>query len=99
MAPPVPVYTSKDLASLHKFPINPETNQPDCPLKELTQYECEVYGQEIICVPFKRLFRACKTRSSTHETLIEVTAKDTNIQVDFEKLHESPILSSLKRKQ
>lgn len=58
MAPPIPVYSRKDVNKLHKFPIDPVTNQPDCPLKELTQYECEVHGYEIICVPFKRLFRA-----------------------------------------
>lgn len=58
MAPPVPVYSHADVGKLHKFPLDPATGQPACPLKELTQYECEVYGKEIVCVPFKRLFRA-----------------------------------------
>lgn len=58
MAPPVPVYKKSEINKLHNFLIDPKTNQPDCPLKELTQYECSVHDREIICIPFKRLFRA-----------------------------------------
>lgn len=78
MAPPTPVYSRDDIATLHRFPLDPKTGEPKCPLKEITQFECDVHEAEIICVPFKRIFRACQTRNGG-EQLIEVTSEKTNI--------------------
>lgn len=78
MAPPTPVYSNSEITALHRFPIDSVTGEPACPLKEITQFECGVYGTEIICVPFKRIFRACKANNG-YEQLIEVTTEKTNI--------------------
>lgn len=78
MAPPTPVFSKSELITLHRFPLDPTTGEPNCPLKEITQFECGVYGTEIICVPFKRIFRACKGGNG-QEQLIEVTTEKTNI--------------------
>lgn len=74
MAPPIPVYTRKDVTSLA-----PEAFE-DCPLKKLTQYECEVYGAEIVCVPFTRLF---------HSYVDNIVRKSTSTLIDIGQLFDS----------
>lgn len=83
MAPPTPILSRDELPKFTPY------DSVRCPLKQLTQYECSVRGTEIICVPFKRLFRACVgNRYPHHQTLIEVTDNDTNLPLRKVRVRE-----------
>lgn len=62
MAPPIVVIDR----SLVKIPA-------DCPLKAITQYECGLYESEVVCTPFKRLFRVCQEKNRKLPRSYEVT--------------------------
>lgn len=87
MAPPTPVLSRKEVPQLTRYELM------KCPLKQLTQYECSVKGTEIVCVPFKRLFRACKHGPPGREVqkLIEVTDDSTNIGIQKPKVKDLEI--------
>lgn len=65
MAPPTPVYNRSQIRNkYHDQLTNPDKYQ--CQLKSLTQHECTFKvsfdgrrPQEIICLPFKRIFQRC----------------------------------------
>lgn len=83
MAPPTPIISRDDIPKFTPY------DNIRCPLKQLTQFECSVRGTEIICVPFKRLFRACIGHTYPHhQTLIEVTDNDTNLPLRKVKVRE-----------
>ncbi len=84
MAPPTPIFTKTQLPHNHRFAIDPRTGEPNCPLKQLTQYQCELEGNGsniVTCFPFTRVFRACADRKSNNPVLIEVTNEDTQIKL------------------
>ena len=74
MAPIIPVHdraAAQQLAA-DRLALLPSTNAPTstplslahCPLRELTQFECELRagGSGYACTPFTRLFRECVVR-------------------------------------
>ncbi|GMM56110.1 hypothetical protein DAKH74_027260 [Maudiozyma humilis] len=79
MAPIIPVHDraaaqqlAADRLALSPSPsTNAPTNTPlslaHCPLRELTQFECELRagGSGYACTPFTRLFRECVVRGAT----------------------------------
>lgn len=70
MAPPVEIIKRDKVEE--KLRTVERRAPDDCLLKELKQYECEVRDNEIVCVPFIRLFKQCGLK------LFEITNKDTN---------------------
>lgn len=62
MAPPVVVVDK----SLVKIPEN-------CPLATVVQFECGIYDSEVVCTPFKRLFRVCNEKGRKLPRSYEVT--------------------------
>lgn len=52
--------------------------QVNCQLKELSQFQCGLYKNEIICVPFKRIFKQCASHDGK-PTLYEITTADVNV--------------------
>ncbi|ODV62908.1 Som1p ASCRUDRAFT_6530 [Ascoidea rubescens DSM 1968] len=86
MAPPTPVLSRDNAQFLIKkkhislTDISPETlKKENCKLKSLTQYECsyDYKNDNIICLPFKRLFKTCQSLDNFHQ-LVEVTNNSTN---------------------
>lgn len=71
MAPALPVYTREEIESMYpKFKndgsgdgsmrrIRGEKLPKDCKLYELIQNQCTYDGNEVFCLPFKRVFLRC----------------------------------------
>lgn len=90
MSPPVPVYSRAEIERRYQALDNPE--KYNCLLKSITQHECTFRfvddQQEVICLPFKRLFQRCllphtiKTNGKVTQvdrwTNIEITDIETN---------------------
>lgn len=47
MAPPLQIIDRRDL------------HVPDCPMKEIVQYDCVVKSTEVVCTPITRQFKVC----------------------------------------
>lgn len=70
MPPPTKIVSRKE--ALKEL----ESNE-NCQLKELIQYQCGVSNNEIICVPFKRVFEQCISHDG-NKTLYEITLEADN---------------------
>ncbi|KAI9221045.1 hypothetical protein BC828DRAFT_382094 [Blastocladiella britannica] len=42
--------------------------EKDCPLAEIIQYRCDLRADEVVCVPFVRLFRRCPGKPAVEIT-------------------------------
>jgi hypothetical protein len=70
MAPPVEIVKRTKVEE--KLEAAEKRWKGKCLLKELTQFECHVREDEVVCVPFSRLFKQCGHR------LYEITNESTN---------------------
>ena len=79
MSPPIPLIPrpAATTAANHRS----STPTQHCPLRELTQFECELQPSGYACVPFTRLFRECvgvrRAGKSRVPVRLEVTSDAT----------------------
>ncbi|CAN3475206.1 protein Som1p, mitochondrial [Diutina catenulata] len=79
MSPPVEVLQRSQVPSRYT----------ECTLKSITQHECTFRAQEIICLPFKRIFERCLVNGKYKN--IEVTTRDTNHDIVTEAKYEADV--------
>ncbi|CAN6654211.1 hypothetical protein TRVA0_027S00562 [Trichomonascus vanleenenianus] len=76
MAPPTVVMSRKDVEAKYNM---------SGPTTEITQFECKLKNEEVVCVPFTRYFRQI-INNAGRTNLVEITDKNSNLEVDFEKI-------------
>lgn len=73
MAPSLPIYTRKEIEEHTGIDINNLNNDnigKNCELKELIQNQCTYDGNNVKCLPFKRIFLQCLQYYGDNEKII-----------------------------
>lgn len=98
MAPPIPVFSQKEIKDRYPGIFN-RTNK-SCTFHELTQNQCTFNGKELICLPFTRIFARCQLDDDTLKVpkylCLEITDVTTN---DYAKTEDDVLKRFLEADQ
>ncbi|KAE8223007.1 hypothetical protein CF319_g3898 [Tilletia indica] len=69
------------MAASSEAPVAKKPSKPDCVLREITQYDCDIrVNKGIRCFPARRIFRICEGRPAVEVThVVEWDSNDKPI--------------------